>query len=143
MTEISTRAQKVGDQIQRELASLIQLELNDPRVGMVSITGVEVSRDFGSAKIYVTVMNTLTEDSEINCTTLSAPGVLDNLEIEENLKALTKAAGFLRTKLAKRLDIRKVPKLRFLHDNSVRNGQQLSDLIDEALRADNQRHIEG
>ncbi len=143
MTEISTRAQKVGDQIQRELASLIQLELNDPRVGMVSITGVEVSSDFGSARIYVTVMNTLTEDSEINRSTLSAPGVLDNLEIEENLKALEKAAGFLRTKLAKRLDIRKVPKLRFHHDNSLRNGQQLSALIDEALSADGQRHTEG
>ena len=141
MTEISTRAQKVGDQIQRELASLIQLELNDPRVGMVSITGVEVSSDFGAAKIYVTVMNTLTDDSEINSSTLLEPGVLDNLEIEENLKALSKAAGFLRTKLAKRLDIRKVPKLQFLHDNSMRNGQQLSDLIDKALSADSQRPV--
>ena len=142
MMEISTRAQKVGDQIQRELAALVQLELNDPRVGMVSITGVEVSSDFGSAKVYVTVLNTLTEDSKMNALTLSAPGMLDNLEIEENLKALTKAAGFLRTKLAKRLDIRKVPKLRFFHDNSIRNGQQLSDLIDEALSADSQRHSE-
>ena len=142
--EVSTRAQKVGDQIQRELATLIQLELSDPRVGMVSVTGVEVSSDFGFAKVYVTVLNTLTEDSEINSSTLSAPGVLDNLEVEENLKALTKAAaGFLRTKLAKRLDIRKVPKLRFFHDNSIRNGQQLSDLIDEALSADSQRHTEG
>ena len=140
--EVSTRAQKVGDQIQRELATLIQLELSDPRVGMVSVTGVEASSDFGFAKVYVTVLNTLTEDSEINSSTLSAPGVLDNLEVEENLKALTKAAGFLRTKLAKRLDIRKVPKLRFFHDNSIRNGQQLSDLIDEALSADSQRHTE-
>ena len=69
--------------------------------------------------------------------------MLDNLEIEENLKALAKASGFLRTKLAKRLDIRKVPKLRFFHDNSIRKGQQLSDLIDEALGADSQRHTEG
>ena len=98
--EVSKRAQKVGDQIQRELATLIQLELNDPRVGMVSITGVEVSSDFGFAKVYVTVLNTLTEDSEINSSTLSAPGVLDNLEIEENLKALAKAAGFLRIRNA-------------------------------------------
>ena len=49
--EVSTRAQKVGDQIQRELATLIQLELSDPRVGMVSVTGVEVSSDFGFAKV--------------------------------------------------------------------------------------------
>ena len=67
--EVSTRAQKVGDQIQRELATLIQLELSDPRVGMVSVTGVEVSSDFGFAKVYVTVLNTLTEDSEINSST--------------------------------------------------------------------------
>ena len=50
MSEISTRAQKVGDQIQRELASLIQLELNDPRVGMVSITGVEISNDLAQQR---------------------------------------------------------------------------------------------
>ena len=103
MAEISNRAQRVGDQIQRELASLIQLEANDPRIGMVSITGVEVSNDFGFAKVYVTVINTLTEDLELNSSTLSKPGVLDELEIEENIKALTKAAGFLRTKLSKRL----------------------------------------
>ena len=59
------------------------------------------------------------------------------------IKAVEQAAGFLRTKLAKRLDIRKVPKLRFFHDNSIRKGQQLSDLIDEALSADSQRHTEG
>ena len=64
-------------------------------------------------------------------------------KIEENLKALAKASGFLRTKLAKRLDIRKVPKLRFFHDNSIRKGQQLSDLIDEALGVDSQRHRQG
>ena len=143
MSEISTRAQKVGDQIQRELASLIQLELNDPRVGMVSITGVEISNDFGSAKVYVTVLNTLSDNPDVNSSTLSAPGDLDRLEIEENIKALSKAAGFLRSKLSKRLEIRTVPKLRFLHDNSITHGQQLSDLIDEALDADRKLHSGG
>ena len=143
MSEISTRAQKVGDQIQRELASLIQLELNDPRVGMVSVTGVEISNDFGSANVYVTVLNTLSDNADINSSTLSAPGDLDRLEIEENIKALSKAAGFLRSKLSKRLEIRTVPKLRFLHDNSITHGQQLSDLIDEALDADSKLHSGG
>tara|TARA_B100001029_G_scaffold74830_1_gene61155 strand:+ start:386 stop:820 length:435 start_codon:yes stop_codon:yes gene_type:complete len=143
MSEISTRAQKVGDQIQRELASLIQLELNDPRVGMVSLTGVEVSNDFGSAKVYVTVLNTLSDNSDVNSSTLSAPGDLDRLEIEENIKALSKAAGFLRSKLSKRLEIRTVPKLRFIHDNSITQGQQLSDLIDEAVDADRKLHSGG
>ncbi len=133
----------MGDQIQRELASLIQLELNDPRVGMVSLTGVEVSNDFGSAKVYVTVLNTLSDNSDVNSSTLSAPGDLDRLEIEENIKALSKAAGFLRSKLSKRLEIRTVPKLRFIHDNSITQGQQLSDLIDEAVDADRKLHSGG
>ena len=67
---------------------------------------------------------------------MSAPGELDKLEIEENLKALKKASGFLRTMLAKRLRIRSVPKLEFHYDGSIERGQQLSSLIDDALAAD-------
>ena len=88
MTDMSPRVQRVADQIQRELATLIQLEVKDPRIGMVSITGVNVSRDLAYAKIFVTVLNTLSDDGEVNDSTLSAPGELDKLEIEENLKAL-------------------------------------------------------
>lgn len=136
MTGVSSRAQRVGDQIQRELASLIQLEVSDPRIGMVSITGVEVSRDLSHAKVYVTVMNTLSEDATINQLTLSSPGELDRIEIEENIKALTKASGFLRTMLSKRLHTRIIPKLQFYYDDSVERGHQLSGLIDNALEAD-------
>ena len=77
MNEVSSRAQRVADQIQRELANLIQLEVNDPRVGMVSITGVDVSRDLAHAKVHITVMNTLSEDADVNEATLSSPGELD------------------------------------------------------------------
>tara|TARA_R110002073_G_scaffold12545_1_gene55265 strand:+ start:159 stop:563 length:405 start_codon:yes stop_codon:yes gene_type:complete len=132
--------QRVADQIQRELASLIQMEVNDPRVGMVSVTGVTVSRDLAHAKVHVTVLNTLTDDSEVNDSTLSEPGDLDKLEIEENIKALNKAAGYLRTLLAKRLSTRSVPKLRFYYDGSIERGQQLSNLIDSALAADKDSH---
>ena len=140
MAEMSSRVQRVADQIQRELASLIQMEVNDPRVGMVSVTDVEVSRDLAHAKIYVTVLNTMTDDSQVNESTLSEPGDLDKLEIEENIKALNKAAGFLRSLLAKRLSTRSVPKLRFFYDSSVERGQQLSSLIDSALAADQESH---
>ena len=140
MSEMSPRVQRVADQIQRELASLIQLEVNDPRVGMVSVTGVTVSRDLAYAKVYVTVLNTLTEDEAVNESTLSEPGVLDKLEVEENIKALNKAAGYLRTLLAKRLSLRSVPKLQFHYDGSVQRGQQLSSLIDSALAADRDLH---
>lgn len=140
MAEMSSRVQRVADQIQRELASLIQMEVNDPRVGMVSVTGVDVSRDLAHAKVYVTVLNTLTGDSELNNSTLSEPGALDKLEIEENINALNKASGYLRSLLAKRLSIRSVPKLRFYYDGSIERGQQLSSLIDSALAADKDLH---
>ena len=136
MTGVSSRAQRVGDQIQKELASLIHLEVSDPRIGMVSITGVEVSRDLSHAKVFVTVMNTLSEDANVNQLTLSSPGELDRIEVEENIKALTKASGFLRTMLSKRLRTRIIPKLQFYYDNSIERGQQLSGLIDNALKAD-------
>lgn len=140
MTDASARVQRVADQIQRELASLIQMEVNDPRVGMVSVTGVDVSRDLAHARVYVTVMNTLTDDQAVNDSTLSEPGDLDKLEIEENLKALNKASGYLRTLLAKRLNIRSVPKLQFYYDASIERGQRLSSLIDNALAADREQH---
>ncbi|MBL4572406.1 MAG: 30S ribosome-binding factor RbfA [Gammaproteobacteria bacterium] len=137
---MSPRVQRVADQIQRELASLIQMEVNDPRVGMVSVTGVEVSRDIAHAKVYVTVLNTLTDDAEINNSILTEPSELDKLEIKENIDALNKAAGFLRSLLAKRLSTRSVPKLRFYYDGSIQRGQQLSSLIDSALAADQDSH---
>lgn len=140
MADMSPRVQRVADQIQRELATLIQMEVNDPRVGMVSVTGVEVSRDIAHAKVFVTVLNTLTDDSQINESTLSEPGDLDKLEIKENIDALNKAAGFLRSLLAKRLSTRSVPKLRFYYDASIARGQQLSSLIDSALAADQDSH---
>jgi ribosome-binding factor A len=136
VSEMTARAQRIADQIQREIAVLIQLEVSDPRVGMVSVTGVDVSNDLAHAKIYITVLNSLAGDEQINADTLSEPGVLDQLEIEENLKALKKASGFLRTLLAKRLRLRVVPKLQFYYDSSIEQGQRLSDLIDDALAAD-------
>ncbi len=140
MAEVSARMQRVGDQIQRDLAALIQTELNDPRVGMVSITGVDVSKDLAAAKVYVTVLNSLGDDGEVNDDTLSSPGDLEKLEVEENLKALNKASGYLRTLLAQRLKLRSVPKLLFLYDGSVERGRQLSNLIDDALAADREQH---
>ncbi len=142
MLEMSPRVQRVADQIQRELATLIQLEVNDPRVGMVSVTGVTVSKDLAYAKVFVTVLNSLHDGGEINNSTLSEPGSLDALEIEENMKALKKASGFLRTMLSKRLKTRMVPKLQFHYDGSVQRGHQLSGLIDSALAADKEQHSE-
>ncbi|HAJ77151.1 MAG TPA: 30S ribosome-binding factor RbfA [Gammaproteobacteria bacterium] len=137
---MSSRVQRVADQIHRELAMLIQMEVSDPRIGMVSVTSVNVSRDLAHANVYVTVLNTMTGSDVLNDSTLVAPGELDKLEIEENLKALRKASGYLRSMLAKRIELRSIPKLQFHYDESVERGQQLSNLIDDALAADKSMH---
>ena len=138
MAEASPRVQRVADQIQRELAMLLQLEVDDPRIGMVSITGVEVSRDLAHANVYVTVLNSGIKDAEKG--SLGSQDALDKREIDENLKALNKAAGYLRSLLAKRLRLRTTPKLQFHYDGSIVRGQQLSSLIDDAIAADQELH---
>jgi ribosome-binding factor A len=80
VSEMSARAQRIADQIQREIATLIQLEVNDPRVGMVSVTGVDVSNDLAHAKILFTVLNTHPGDEGLVSDTLTDPGALDQLE---------------------------------------------------------------
>lgn len=137
MANVSPRLQRVADQIQRELALLIQLEVNDPRVGMVSVTGVKVSRDLAHADVYVTVMGSVDGVSGLAPgVTLDKAGALDKLEVEESLKALNAASGYLRSLLAKRTTLRTTPKLIFHYDQSVSRGQYLSSLIDRALAAD-------
>ena len=133
----SSRVQRVADQIQRDLATLIQMEVSDPRVGMVSVTGVDVSRDLSYAKVHVTVMNSLTDNDSVNDSTLSEPGDLDKLEVDENIKALNQAAGYLRTLLAKRLKLRTVPKLQFYYDGSIERGQKLSRMIAISIKTIN------
>jgi len=135
MAGATARVQRVADQIQRDLATLIQMEVNDPRVGMVSVTGVEVSRDLAHARVYVTVMTTAGDAG-----TEGGAGQPDAQQIEENITALNKAAGYLRTLLAKQLNLRAVPKLQFHYDGSIERGQRLSSLIDDALAADREHH---
>ena len=139
MANVSPRLQRVADQIQRELAQLIQLEVNDPRVGMVSVTGVKVSRDLAHADVYVTVMGSVEGVSGLAPgVTLDKAGALDKLEVEESLKALNAASGYLRSLLAKKTTLRTTPKLIFHYDQSVARGQYLSSLIDRALAADSE-----
>lgn len=136
-SKVSPRVKRVADQLQRELASLIQLEVSDPRVGMVSVTGVRVSRDLAYADVYVTVMGSVDGDTGLAPgVPLEKAGAMDKLEIEASIKALNSAAGFLRTMLSKRLTLRITPKLNFHYDESVARGQYLSSLIDRAIAED-------
>ena len=110
----NARGARIADQIQRSLAELIRLEVRDPRVGLVTLTGVELSRDQSHAKVYFTVLGT-------------------GIEVEAAGRGLQNAAGFLRSALAHELTIRKVPELHFEFDESVERGVRLSRLIDEAV----------
>ena len=110
----SARSARIADQIQRELAEVIRLEMRDPRVGLVTLTGVELSRDQSHAKVFFTVLG-------------------GEAQQEEVLEGLTRAAGFLRSALAHRLSTRTVPDLAFAYDESIERGVRLSRLIDEAV----------
>lgn len=108
------RARRVADQIQRELADVVRLELKDPRVGLVTLTDVEVSQDYAHAKVYFTLL-------------------ASDQAVDETLAGLRRAAGFLRSQLAARMKMRTVPELHFIYDASVERGVRLSRLIDEAV----------
>jgi len=114
------RSRRIADQVQRELSDIIRLELNDPRVGMITLTDVEVSADNAHAKIFFTLLG----DAE---------------RVEESSAALRHAAGYLRRKLAQRMKLRTVPQLQFEYDASVERGVRLSQLIDAAVADDAKR----
>ena len=119
MAKEYSRTERVADYLQRELAGLIQHEVRDPRVGMVSITGVNVSRDLGHAKVYYTSLES--DSSE---------------QAAETTEALNRAAGFMRSALSRDSSMRSVPQLRFYFDSSVGRGRDLEDLIRRAADAD-------
>jgi ribosome-binding factor A len=111
---IPARGLRVQDQIQRDLAEIIAYELKDPRVGMVTITEVQITPDYAHAKVFFTMLN-------------------DNKEaIENTVKGLAAASGYIRGQLGRRLTIHTLPELHFVHDTSTARGMELSKLIDEA-----------
>lgn len=118
-----SRPQRVADFLRKELATLMQFEMRDPRLGMINLNDVEVSRDLAHAKVFVTFMNAETKE-----------------DAQEALEVLNHAAGFLRSKLSESARMRSVPRLRFYFDESVKRGRDLSTLIDKAREADNKLH---
>jgi len=120
MPKDSSRARRVAEQIQRELAELIQLELKDPRVGMITITGVEVTSDYSHAKIFFSLLG-------------------DQARLQQALDSLNSAAGSLRSQVAHRMKLRIMPALHFVHDPSIEEGMRLDKLISDAV-AEDARH---
>lgn len=119
MAKEYSRTQRIGDQMQRELSELIRREVKDPRVGLVTITAVDVSRDLGHAKVFITVMGQDGADA-----------------VPQTLKVLTSAASFLRLHLGRVMQLRSVPQLHFHFDESVSRGAHLSALIERAVAED-------
>jgi ribosome-binding factor A len=111
---IPGRSQRVADQIQKDLAELIAMEVKDPRVGMVTLTEVQLTPDYAHAKIFFTTLND------------------DPASVQNTLQGLKKVSGFLRAQLGRRLHIHTLPELHFVHDISTSRGAALSKLIDEA-----------
>jgi len=114
------RSRRIAEQIQRELSDIIRIELKDPRVGMITITDVEMTPDNAHAKVFFTVLG-------------------QQPRIDEATAGLQHAAGYLRSQLAQRMKIRVVPQLHFEYDASVERGMRLSQLIDAAVADDKKR----
>jgi ribosome-binding factor A len=111
-----TRADRIGEMMKRELSEMIQRELKDPGVGFVSVTRVDVSRDFSVARVYVSLF----ESDE---------------RAAETMAALGRASGYLRGEVGRRLKLRRAPELDFRRDDSIRETLRLSRLMDEVRRA--------
>ena len=111
-----TRAERVSDSVQQELATLIRSEVRDPRVGMVNVTEVQISRDLAYGKVFVNFV-----------------GDREQEQIDEAMAALNGASGYLRKLLGASIQLRIVPKLNFIFDETGRRGQHLSALIDLAI----------
>ena len=112
-----SRHQRLGHQLQRTLAELLQFEVKDPRVQNVSLTSVDLSRDLSVARVYFSLLD-------------------PDGDPVAALEGLERAAGFLRGKLGKAIKVRHVPELRFAHDDSAAEAVRLSELIDGAVSAD-------
>ena len=114
------RTERLASQIQRQLAALIQGGSKDPRIAAASIIEVQVSRDLAHARVYFSV--------------------LDPVVAAECLEALNNASGYLQREIGRAIKARVTPKLTFIYDDTDIRGRQMSDLIDSAIAADEQKH---
>lgn len=116
------RTRRVAEELQHELAELLRSEVKDPRVGMVTVTRVEVTADMAHARVHFTHLS-------------------GKAHADEAVAALARTAGFLRSQLAHRLRVYTVPQLKFVYDDSIESGMRLSKLIDDAV-AEDRKHGE-
>ena len=123
MRKNSIKNTRINAEVQKELCNIIR-ELKDPRIGlMTSVTAVEVAPDLKTCKAYISVLG----DEESQAKTLAG---------------LKSAEGFIRSKLAKTVNLRNTPEIRFIIDQSIEYGVSMSKLIDDVNRADDEKHVE-
>jgi len=127
MAKEYSRTQRLGEQIKRDLAEMLQFQVKDPRLGIVTLNAVKVSTDLGYADIYFTVMK---------------PGMpeADEATIKETEAVLNDMAGFLRTELAQTMKTRITPMPRFHYDVTLERGHHLTNLINKAIKEDSDRN---
>ena len=129
MAKEFSRASRVAQQLQREVAMILQREVKDPRIGMVTVSDVEVSGDLQHAKVFVTFLNYAGQNEELS----------EAERIEIGLKGLTEASGYIRILLGKAMQLRVVPELRFAYDRTLVEGMRISNLVSNTIREDEQR----
>jgi ribosome-binding factor A len=112
-----SRNQRLGNEVLRTLNELLHFETKDPRLKLVSLTSLDLSRDLSVARVYFSMLD-------------------PNGDPEPVQEGLDRASGFLRSRLGREVKIRHVPELRFAHDNSAAEAQRISSLIDDALESD-------
>lgn len=122
MAKMFNRSRRVAQELQKEIAILLQREVKDPRIGMVTVSDVDLSRDLAYAKIYVTFLGYNSAD-----------------EIGYKMDILNGMAGFIRTSVGHAMRLRIVPEMTFIYDDSLVEGIRISDLVSEAIRKDRQR----
>ncbi len=109
---MKVKAEKIAGIIQKEVSEIIQFNLKDPKIGFITITDVTVTNDLSIAKIYVSFLGQKARE-------------------EAGMKALERSKGFIRSTLAKRLSIRKVPELIFKVDDALERGNKIEEILSE------------
>jgi ribosome-binding factor A len=123
MAKAFNRSSRVGHELQKEIAIILQREIKDPRLGMVTVSGVDISRDLSYAKVFVTFLND--DDPQV---------------IEQGLSVLNDAKGYIRTLIGKAMRLRIIPEIKFFYDESLVKGMQMSSLVSDVIKQDNERH---
>lgn len=124
MAKAFKRTDRVSQQVKKSLALILQREVKDPRIGMVTVSDVEVSRDLAYAKVYVTFLN---DDKE---------------SIQEGLEGLNKASGYIRSLVGSAVKMRVTPELQFIYDSSLVDGMRLSNVVSSAIADDERKRQE-